>query len=186
MDTPFQWTKQVASHFGGTRNPMIISWPSRIKDKGGLRSQFMHVIDIVPTLYEVIGITPPRELNGIQQKPIEGTSFAYTFADAKAVERHTVQYFEMACSRGIYQDGWMASAIAFQPWNPNRFGFDPDEQKWELYHVDEDFSQADDPARTRNPTGCRLRQVSSTSPCGSTRRGARFQTAPGRRRRCRG
>jgi arylsulfatase A-like enzyme len=84
MDTPFQWTKQIASHFGGTRNPMIVSWPARIKDKGGLRSQFMHVIDIVPTLYELIGIPPPTELNGITQKPIEGISFAYTFDDAKA------------------------------------------------------------------------------------------------------
>src|SRR5262249_44418567 len=94
MDTPFQWTKQVASHFGGTRNPMIISWPARIKDKGRLRSQFMHVIDIVPRLYELSGIPPPQTLNGIAQKPIEGISFAYTFSDAKAKERHRTQYFE--------------------------------------------------------------------------------------------
>ena len=84
MSTPFQWTKQVASHFGGTRNPMIISWPAKIKDKGGLRSQFIHTIDIVPTLYELIGVTPPDQLNGISQKPIEGISFASTFNDVNA------------------------------------------------------------------------------------------------------
>jgi arylsulfatase len=150
MDTPFQWTKQVASHFGGTRNPMIVSWPARIKDKGGLRDQFLHVIDITPTLYEVIGITPPTDLNGIQQKPIEGISFAYTFDDAKAKGRRPTQYFEMACARGIYHNGWMASAISFPPWQPIRTGFDPDKQQWELYHIDEDFSQAVDLA-TANP-----------------------------------
>src|SRR5262252_1075499 len=144
MDTPFQWTKQVASHFGGTRNPMIVSWPARIKDHGGLRQQFMHVIDIVPTLYEVIGITPPIELNGVQQKPIEGFSFAHTFDDAKAKSRRTTQYFELGVNRGLYHNGWMASAISFPPWEPNRSGFDPDKQKWELYNVDEDFSQAND------------------------------------------
>jgi arylsulfatase A-like enzyme len=144
MDTPFQWTKQVASHFGGTRNPMIISWPARIKDRGGLRDQFIHVIDIVPTLYEVIGITPPTDLNGVPQKPIEGISFAYTFDDAKAKGRRSTQYFEMASARGLYHDGWMASAIAFVPWQPVRTGFDPDKQKWELYNINEDFSQAND------------------------------------------
>lgn len=150
MNTPFQWTKQIASHFGGTRNPMIISWPGRIKDKGGLRSQFTHVIDIVPTLYELTGITPPTQLNGVQQKPIEGTSFAYTFADAKAKSRHMTQYFSMGVNRGIYHDGWMASALGFVPWQPIRTGFDPDKQKWELYNIDQDFSQADDLA-SANP-----------------------------------
>jgi arylsulfatase A-like enzyme len=144
MDTPFQWTKQVASHFGGTRNPMIISWPARIKDRGSLRDQFLHVIDIVPTLYEVIGITPPLELNGVPQKPIEGISFAYTFDDAKAKGRRATQYFEMGSARGLYHDGWMASAIAFAPWQPVRKGFDPDKQKWELYDIERDFSQAND------------------------------------------
>jgi arylsulfatase len=144
MDTPFQWTKQVSSHFGGTRNPMIVSWPARIKDRGGLRAQFLHVIDIVPTLYEVIGITPPVELNGVQQKPIEGLSFAHTFDDAKAKSRRTTQYFELGSNRGIYHNGWMASAMSFAPWEPNRTGFDPDKQKWELYNIDQDFSQADD------------------------------------------
>jgi arylsulfatase len=150
MDTPFQWTKQIASHFGGTRNPMIVSWPARIKDRGGLRQQFMHVIDVVPTLYEVIGITPPMELNGVPQKPIEGISFAYTFDDAQAKERRTTQYFEMGANRGLYHDGWMASALSFPPWQPARTGFDPDKQKWELYNIREDFSQANDLA-TANP-----------------------------------
>src|SRR5262249_43938621 len=139
----FQWTKQIASHFGGTRNPMIVSWPARIKDRG-LREQFLHVIDIVPTLYELIGITPPLELNGAAQKPIEGISFAYTVDDAKTKSRRSTQYFEMAAARGLYHDGWMVSAIAFAPWQPTRAGFDPDRQKWELYNIDEDFSQAND------------------------------------------
>jgi arylsulfatase len=142
MNTPFQWTKRVASHFGGTRNPMIISWPSHIKDHGGLRSQFAHVIDIVPTIYELTGITPPTVLNGVPQKPIEGISLAYTLNDAKAAERHTTQYFELGGRRGIYHKGWMASARGADPWRP--VGSSPDEQTWELYNVDEDFSQAVD------------------------------------------
>jgi arylsulfatase len=156
MNTPFQWTKQVASHFGGTRNPMIISWPAKIKDRGGLRSQFTHTIDIVPTIYDVCRITAPTVLNGIEQKPIEGTSFAATFTDAKAPEHRRTQYFEMAVNRGIYHDGWMASAMSFEPWNPNRDKFDPDKQKWELYNVNEDFSQANDLA-AKHPE--KLRQL---------------------------
>ncbi|WP_165230943.1 arylsulfatase [Aquisphaera insulae] len=144
MNTPFQWTKQVASHFGGTRNPMIISWPARIKDRGGLRSQFLHVIDIVPTLYEAIGITPPTVLNGIEQKPIEGTSFLGTFAEKDAPETRTTQYFELLVNRGIYHDGWMASSRSFVPWAPTRGEFDPLAAKWELYDVSRDFSQAED------------------------------------------
>jgi arylsulfatase len=144
MNTPFQWTKQVASHFGGTRNPLIVSWPARIKDRGGVRQQFLHVIDLVPTLYEVIGITPPMELNGTPQQPIEGLSFAHTFDDATAKSRRTTQYFELVVNRGLYHNGWMASAMSFPPWEPNRAGFDIDKQKWELYYIEQDFSQADD------------------------------------------
>lgn len=145
MNTPFQWTKQVASHFGGTRNPMIISWPKRIKDKAGLRDQFIHTIDIVPTLYEICGVTAPRELNGVPQKPIEGISFAFTFEDATAPSRRRTQYFELGCNRGLYHDGWMASAPSFVPWEPNRSeDWSPDKQVWELYKIDEDFSQAKD------------------------------------------
>jgi arylsulfatase A-like enzyme len=110
-DAPFQWTKQVASHFGGTRNSMIISWPKQIKDHGGLRSQFHHCIDVMPTLMEVVGITEPKEVNGYIQRPIEGLSFAYTFdkANAKAKSTRTKQYFEMLGNRAMYADGWIAS-----------------------------------------------------------------------------
>lgn len=148
MNTPFQWTKQVASHFGGTRNPMIISWPKGIADRGGLRDQFLHVIDIVPTLYELAGVTAPVELNGVPQKPIEGISFAFALDDAKAASKRRTQYFELGCNRGLYHDGWMASAPSFAPWEPNRSeDWNPDQQVWELYKLDEDFSQAKDLAK---------------------------------------
>src|SRR5262245_3480971 len=147
MNKPFQWTKQVASHFGGTRNPLIISWPDRIKDRGGLRDQFIHTIDLVPTLYELCGVHPPSVLNGIQQKPIEGLSFAHTLGDAKAESKRRTQYFELGCNRGLYHEGWMASSAAFVPWNPNRPEFDPDKAVWELYNIEEDFSQAKDLAK---------------------------------------
>ncbi len=154
-NTPFQWGKQVASHLGGIRDPMVISWPKHIKDKGGLRSQFTHVTDIAPTILEVAGITAPRQVNGIAQMPMHGTSFAATFDDAKAPERHTQQYFEMFGNRAMYKDGWMASCrVARLPWRldpeataPLAPGvWDPDKDTCELYHLDEDFSQADDVA----------------------------------------
>jgi arylsulfatase len=144
MNTPFQWTKQVASHFGGTRNPMIISWPARIKDAGGLREQFLHVIDVTPTIYELCGVTAPTELGGIQQKPIEGASFAATLDEAKAPSRRKTQYFELGCNRGLFHEGWMASSPSFVPWQPVREKFDPDQAVWELYNIDSDFSQAND------------------------------------------
>ncbi|MGB6714980.1 MAG: arylsulfatase [Candidatus Cybelea sp.] len=147
MNTPFQWTKQVASHFGGTRNPMIVSWPARIKDKGGLRTQFLHTIDIVPTIYELCGVTAPRELSGVQQKPIEGVSFAFTLDDAAAKSNRKTQYFELGCNRGLYHEGWMASSPSFVPWDPNRGEWDPDKAPWELYNIEEDFSQANDLAQ---------------------------------------
>jgi arylsulfatase A-like enzyme len=143
MDAPMQWTKQIASHFGGTRNGMAISWPARIKDKGGLRSQFCHVIDIVPTIYEAAKITPPTMLDGVEQKPIEGVSLVYTFDDAKAPTRHGTQYFEMMGNRAIYKDGWMASTTPLRlPWVTIGFEPNPDDFKWELYNINEDFSQA--------------------------------------------
>src|SRR5262245_38164433 len=157
MNAPFQWTKQIASHFGGTRNPMIISWPARITDKGGLREQFSHVTDIVPTLLDVVGVHAPDVLNGIPQKPIEGVSLTYTFGQAKAPERHKMQLFEMGAARGIYQNGWFASSIAFPPWEPNREGFDIDKAKWELYDIEKDFTQADDLAAS-NPSKLRTMQ----------------------------
>jgi arylsulfatase A-like enzyme len=143
MDAPMQWTKQIASHFGGTRNGMVISWPARIKDKGGLRSQFCHVIDIVPTIYEAAKITPPTILDGVEQKPLDGVSLVYTFDKADAPTAHSVQYFEMFGNRAIYKDGWMASTTPLRlPWVTIGFEPSPDDFKWELYNIDEDPSQA--------------------------------------------
>ena len=151
MDTPMQWTKQVASHFGGTRNGMVISWPARIKDKGGLRSQFCHVIDIVPTIYEAAKITPPDVLYGVKQKPIDGVSLVYTFGNAAAPTRHGTQYFEMVGNRAIYKDGWMASTTPLRlPWVTSGFEPSPDDFKWELYNISLDFSQANNLAAS-NP-----------------------------------
>src|SRR6202789_2472980 len=110
MNTPFQWGKQVASHFGGTRNPLVISWPSVIKDAGGLRSQFHHLIDIAPTILEAAQIPQPTEVNGVRQKPIEGVSMISSFDSASAPEAHHTQYFEIGGNRGVYQDGWIAAA----------------------------------------------------------------------------
>jgi arylsulfatase len=135
---------------------MVVSWPAKIKDRGGLREQFLHTIDIVPTLYEVIGITPPNVLNGIPQKPIEGISFADTFTDAKPKGRRITQYFEMGCARGIYQDGWFAASNPVVPWNPIRAALDIDKVRWELYHIDKDFSQATDLAKENSE---KLRQL---------------------------
>jgi arylsulfatase A-like enzyme len=143
MDTPFQWTKQVASHFGGTRNGLAISWPKGIKAQGELRSQFHHVIDIVPTILEAVGIQAPLVLDGIPQKPLEGVSMVYTFDDPKAPTRHTTQYFEMFANRAIYQDGWVANTIPLRfPWVNLGADPDPDDFRWELYHVADDFSQS--------------------------------------------
>jgi arylsulfatase A-like enzyme len=151
MDSPMQWTKQVASHFGGTRNGMVISWPGHIKDAGGIRTQFCHVIDIVPTIYEAAGITPPKQMNGVEQKPLEGTSLVYTFDGAKAPTRHTTQYFELVGNRAIYKDGWMASTTPLRlPWVTFGPEVNPDDFKWELYNINEDFSQANDLA-AKNP-----------------------------------
>jgi arylsulfatase len=150
MNAPFQWTKQIASHLGGTRNPVVISWPAKIKDKGGIRNQFHHVTDIMPTILEVAGIQAPDTLNGIPQKPIEGVSMAYTFNDAQAPDRRKSQIFELVSNRAMYQNGWMASSIAYLPWQATRTGYDPNKAKWELYHLDEDFSQANDLA-AQNP-----------------------------------
>jgi arylsulfatase A-like enzyme len=151
MDSPMQWTKQVASHFGGTRNGMVISWPAKIKDKGGLRPQFSSIIDIVPTIYEAAGITPPKVLDGVVQKPIEGTSLVYTFGDASVPTRHTTQYFELVGNRAIYKDGWMASTTPLRlPWVTTGYEPNPDDFKWELYNVSQDFSQANNLA-DKNP-----------------------------------
>ena len=143
MDTPFQWTKQVASHFGGTRNGLVISWPARIKDKGGIRTQFHHVIDIAPTILEACGVQAPAVLNGVPQKPIEGVSMVYSFDDAKAPSKRRTQYFEMFANRAIYSDGWVATTTPpVAPWDLSGKVPDVDDYQWELYHVAEDFSQS--------------------------------------------
>ena len=151
-NTPFQWGKQMASHLGGTRNPMVIAWPHRIEAGGELRSQFTHCIDIGPTILEAAGIPEPNVVDGIEQEPMDGTSFLYTFDDAAADEQHTVQYFEVIGARAIYKDGWWACArLDKAPWDLSpetlaRFGpgsgWDPNEDDWELYYLPDDFSQA--------------------------------------------
>lgn len=142
--SPFQWMKQVASHFGGTRNPVVISWPKRIKDTGGLRSQFHHVIDIAPTILDVAGIVAPKTVDGVEQRAIEGVSLAYTFDDADAASRRTTQYFEMMGNRALYHEGWVAGCLHGKlPWQTTgSASFDND--TWELYDIERDFSQADD------------------------------------------
>jgi arylsulfatase A-like enzyme len=141
MDTPFQWTKQVASHFGGTRNGLCISWAKRITARGEIRSQFHHVIDIAPTILEAVGVQAPLILGGVTQMPMEGVSMAYTFEDANAPTRHLTQYFEITANRGLYHDGWMASTTPLRPpWMVTGVEPDPDDYPWELYHVAEDFN----------------------------------------------
>ena len=141
LDAPFSYTKQVGSDFGGTRNGMVVHWPKGIKAKGDLRTQFTHVIDVAPTVYEICGIPSPKVVNGIPQDPIEGTSMAYSFADPKAAEQHTVQYFEMFGNRAIYADGWLARTIHRPAWLPQPLHKLQDDV-WDLYDTRTDFSLA--------------------------------------------
>jgi arylsulfatase A-like enzyme len=139
---PYQWTKQVASHWGGTRNGTIVSWPKGIKSRGEVRSQFSHVIDVAPTVLEAAGLPEPTFVNGVQQKPIEGVSMRYAFDDVGAAERHTTQYFEMFCNRGIYHQGWTAVTRHSIPWlmlGHEKPGLDDD--VWELYDTSTDWTQ---------------------------------------------
>jgi arylsulfatase A-like enzyme len=148
-DAPFTWTKQVAGTYGGCRNPLVVHWPKGIAAKGEVRSQWHHVIDIAPTILEAAGPPEPKSVNGTRQTPIEGVSMVYTFANAKAKDRHKTQYFEIFGNRGIYQDGWLAHTVHRAAWESKpRARFLPD--KWELYHVEEDFSSANDLA-AKNP-----------------------------------
>jgi arylsulfatase A-like enzyme len=155
FDTPFKWTKQIASYFGGTRQGMAISWPSHIKDLGGIRPQFHHIIDIVPTILEAAGLQAPETVDGIAQKPIEGVSMVYTFdsANAKAPSKRDTQYFEMFGNRALYHDGWVATTVPPQPpWLMGTVKM-PDVltgYKWELYNIAEDFSETNDLA-AKNP-----------------------------------
>ena len=151
MNSPLQWTKQVASHWGGTRNGTIVHWPNGIAEKGGLRSQFTHVIDVAPTILEAAGLPEPTMVNGVLQSPMEGTSMLYAFEDAGSPERHDLQYFEMFGNRGIYHKGWSAVTKHKTPWvmvGGDLPAFDDD--LWELYDGSSDFSQAHDLA-AENP-----------------------------------
>ena len=142
MNTPFQWTKQVASHWGGTRNGTVVHWPNGIKAKNEIRSQFTHVIDVAPTVLEVAGLPQPESVNGIQQEAIEGVSMQYSFDEAKAAEQHKTQYFEIFCNRSIYHDGWTAVTRHRTPWGSTTAKMPAfDDDVWELYS-DKDWSQA--------------------------------------------
>ncbi len=161
MNTPFKWGKQTASHLGGTRNPMVVSWPERLRAGGEVRSQFTHCIDVAPTVLEAAGLPEPTHVDGIEQEPMDGTSFLYSLPDADAPEQHTVQYFEMFGGRALYKDGWWAASRPDRiPWDMSpttlaKFGpdsdWDPDKDVgWELYYLPDDFSQAHDVA-AENP-----------------------------------
>ncbi|MGB5608657.1 sulfatase-like hydrolase/transferase [Eudoraea sp.] len=147
FDSPFTWTKQVASNYGGTRNAMVIHWPDGIRAKGEIRTQWHHVIDVVPTILEAANLPEPRIVNGTPQRPIEGGSMVYTFDEPLSPSRHQIQYFEMFGNRGIYFDGWFAGTVHIKPWGTveNRFP----EDTWELYHVKEDFSMSTNLANER-------------------------------------
>jgi hypothetical protein len=148
-NTPFTWTKQVASNFGGTRNGMVLHWPAGIKAKNEIRSQFHHVVDVAPTVYDAAGVPAPKVVNGIEQRPIEGVSMVYSFDNASAPGTRKTQYFEMIGNRAVYDDGWFAATIHKAPWEaqPRR---PLAEDVWELYNVNEDFSLANNLAE-RNP-----------------------------------
>ncbi len=152
-DTPFRYTKLIASHFGGTRNPLVVSWPKKIKPDKTPRSQFYHVNDVVPTLYDVIGIKAPKEVNGFKQDPIDGVSMAASFTNPKAPENKHIQYFDNNGSRGIYYDGWYACTFGpLIPWvnaQPGLADWDSSKDVWELYDLNTDFTQMHDLAKER-------------------------------------
>jgi arylsulfatase A-like enzyme/uncharacterized membrane protein len=167
-NTPFQWGKQTGSHLGGTRDPLVIAWPARIKDAGAVRTQFTHCIDVGPTILEAIGLPQPTTVDGIAQEPMDGTSFMHTFEDGAAGERHTVQYFESMGSRAIYKDGWWACArLDRAPWDfsPATIRklapgvYDPEQDRWELYYLPDDFSQANDLAAARPDKLAELKEL---------------------------
>jgi arylsulfatase len=143
MCTPYQWTKQVASHWGGTRNGTVVHWPNGIAARGEVRNQFHHVIDLAPTVLDCAGLPEPTFVNGVQQSPYEGVSMRYSFDEADAADRHTTQYFEMFCNRGIYHNGWTAVTRHSIPWDPKSSPVAFDDDVWELYD-DTDWTQARD------------------------------------------
>jgi arylsulfatase A-like enzyme len=160
MDTPYQWTKQVASHFGGTRNGAIVHWPKGIKAKGEIRSQFHHVIDVAPTILEAARLPHPTLVNGVLQEPLHGVSMAYSFDDAAAEERHETQYFEMLCNRGIYHQGWTAvTRHGNPPWVMASEQPPLDADVWELYDTKTDWSQAHDLAKEQPEKLAQLKRL---------------------------
>jgi arylsulfatase A-like enzyme len=184
FDTPFKWTKEVASHFGGTRQGMAIAWPNRIKDAGGVRTQFHHMIDIVPTILEATGIPAPVMVNGIAQKPIEGVSMAYTFdkTNANAPSTRKTQYFEMFGNRAIYHDGWIAATTPpTPPWLMGTAKMPEDVvngYKWELYNLKEDYSEYNDLAAKRPDKLRELQELFMTLSCIARRSGSESTTGP--------
>ena len=171
MDTPYQWTKQIASHWGGTRNGTIVHWPAGIKAKGEIRAQFHHVIDVAATVLDVAQLPEPLSVNGVQQQPLHGVSMAYTFDDGSADDRHTTQYFEMFCNRGIYHEGWTAVTRHSIPWvSAEAPTFDDD--VWELYgarrlDAGHDLA-AEQPEKLRELQRLFLIEAASTTSCRST------------------
>ena len=174
MDTPYQWTKQVASHWGGTRNGTIVHWPRGIAARGEVRSQFHHVIDIAPTVLDVAGLPEPTVVNGVEQRPIEGVSMRYAFDDASAGERRPTQYFEMFCNRGIYHEGWTAVTRHSTPWVIGTPMPALADDLWELYDTNTDWTQAHDLAAEMPDKLAELQQRCSG-------RGAPLQRAAARR-----
>lgn len=158
MNTPYQWTKQIASHWGGTRTGMIVHWPGGIEAKGEIRDQFTHVIDVAPTVLRAAGIPEPTSVNGVAQKPIEGVEFAYAFDDAEAAETHTTQYFEIMGNRGIYHEGWSACTIHEVPWQLGTQGHPFPDDEWELYGPD-DATQRHDLAAEEPDKLARLKEL---------------------------
>ncbi len=152
-NTPFQWAKRTASHLGGTTNPLIISWPGRIRGDGSVRSQFSFLTDIAPTIFEIAKVEFPQEVDGVKQTPLEGASLVFTFDDAQAPAKHTRQYFEMIGNRGIYKDGWWAGSRLGVPWGggAGSGGLPAEPGQWELYDLAHDFTQAHDLA-DQNPS----------------------------------
>jgi arylsulfatase A-like enzyme len=159
MDTPYQWTKQVASHWGGTRNGTIVHWPNGFEARGEVRSQFHHVIDLAPTVLDAAGIPEPASVHGLPQHPIEGVSMRYAFDDADAAERRTTQYFEMFCNRGIYHEGWTAVTRHSTPWLVTAELPSFEEDVWELYDTTTDWSQAHDLAAEMPEKLAELKQL---------------------------
>ena len=188
-NTPFQWTKQVASHFGGTRNGMVLHWPKGIKAKGEVRSQFHHVIDVAPTVLEAAKLPQPTMVNGIKQRPMDGVSMLYSVDNAKTPDRRKTQYFEMFGNRGIYHEGWMASTRHSIPWDMAAKIPALKDDVWELYNVKEDFSQANDlaqkhPKKLQGAAG-NVHEGSRTKQRAADRRPASRALQPGDRRTCR-